>query len=115
MFEVINNPNLQKFSKRSGFRNHEFKHLAGLFSWGSSRKLLFDMAVDVDFEEKTCTVTYYRSNAYVPYLQFIVRQVGPKTDMYELYMEEKGRIMKSGLFSRAYERLKSEVESLTDA
>ncbi len=51
-------------------------------------KALYDIAVDVDFEAETCTFTYYRSNTYKPYLQFVIRRVGPHTDMYELYQEE---------------------------
>ena len=113
-FEVINNPDYQKFQKRSGFKNSEFKKLAGLFSHGASSKVLYDMAVDVDFEEKTCTITYFQSNAYQPFLQFVVRQVGPRTDMYEIFKEGKGRIFKSGLFDRAFEKMKLEVDVLLD-
>ncbi len=111
-FYVIDNPDFQKFKARSGFSNAEFKQLAGLFSRAASVKALYDIGVDVDFDESTCTFTYYRSRTYQPYLQFIIRRVGPKTDMYELYKESKGRIAKSGLFDRVFERLETEIEAL---
>ncbi len=111
-FKVINNPDLDKFKARSGFKNYQFKMLAGLFSRAASAKALYDVAVDVDFDEGLCTFTYYKSNNYVPYLQFVIRHVGPQTDMYELYRESKGRIAKSGLFERVYEKLSAEIETL---
>ncbi len=114
-FTVINNPDFDKFKARSGFKNAEFKMLAGLFSRAAAHKALYDIAVDVDFDEGVCTFTYYKGNSYSPYLQFVIRQVGPRTDMYELYLEGKGRIAKSGLFERVYERLEQEVDALIDA
>ena len=69
----------------------------------------------MDFDEGACTFTYYRSNNYKPYLQFVIRHVGPHTSMYELYKEGKGRIAKSGLFKRAFERLEEEVAALMSA
>lgn len=114
-FEVIDNPDFRKFSARSGFKNYHFKQLAGLYSRAASVKALYDIAVDVDFEQGVCTFTYYKSNNYVPYLQFLVRHVGPHTDMYELYKEGKGRIAKSGLFERVYGRLEREVLELMGA
>ncbi|MCB9990507.1 MAG: hypothetical protein H6867_03885 [Rhodospirillales bacterium] len=111
-FRVIDNPDFDRFKAQSGFKNHQFKLLAGLFSRAASLKLLYDIAVDVDFDEGVCTFTYFKSNNYVPYLQFLIRRVGPQTDMYELYKEGKGRIAKSGLFERIYERLEEEVDAL---
>lgn len=112
--KVINNPDFQKFKAHSGFKNHEFKRLAGLFSIGASYKAIYDIAVDVDFDENICTFTYYRSNSYVPYLQFLIRRVGPNTDMYEVYKDGKGRISKSGLFERSFEKLEEEIQALID-
>lgn len=109
---VIENPDFKKFKTRAGFRNAEFRQLATLFSRGATAKVVQDMAVDVDFDEGVCTFTYYRGNRRHPYLQFMVRHVGPQTSMYEVYMEGKGRIVKSGLFERAFERLQAEIESL---
>lgn len=111
-FEVIDNPHFLKFKSYSGFTNAQFKQLAGLFSRAAAAKVLYDIGVDVDFEESVCTFTYYRSNAYQPYLQFVIRRVGPRSDMYELYKESKGRIAKSGLFDRTLERLEQEIEEL---
>ncbi len=111
-FDVIDNPEFRRFKSQSGFKNHQFKLLAGLFSRAASSKALYDIAVDVDFDEGLCTFTYYKSNAYKPYLQFMIRRVGPYTDMYELYKEGKGRIAKSGLFERVYEKLEKEVTAL---
>jgi len=111
-FKVIDNPEFNKFRSKSGFKNSEFKMLAGLFSRAASAKVLYDIAIDVDFDEGVCNFTYYRSNNYVPYLQFVIRRVGPKTDMYELYLEGKGRICKSGIFKRVYDRLELEVQKL---
>jgi hypothetical protein len=109
---VIENPDFKKFKSRSGFRNAEFRKLASLFSRGVTFKAVQDMAVDVDFDEGVCTFTYYRGNARAPYLQFVVRHVGPQTNMYELYLDTKGRIAKSGLFDRVYERLEKEITDL---
>ena len=112
VFRVIDNPDFNKFKADAGFKNHEFKQLAGLYSRAASQKALFDMAVDVNFDEGTCSITYYRTNNYIPYLQFLIRHVGPKTCMYEIFKQDKGRIAKSGLFSRAFQRLEEEVVAL---
>ena len=111
VFQVIDNPDFGKFRARSGFKNAEFRLLAGLFSRAASAKALIDMAVDVDFEEGTCTISYFKTR-YEPYLRFVVRHVGPKTTMYEVYKAEKGQLVKSGLFPRAYERMVEEIEAL---
>ncbi len=113
-FRVIDNPDFNKFKAQSGFKNHQFKMLAGLFSRAASAKVLYDFAVDVDFDEGVCTCTYYRSKNSPPCFQFIIRHVGPHTDMYELYKEGKGRIAKSGLFERVYKKLEEEVEALIE-
>ena len=113
-FKVIDNPDFKKFKDHTGFKNHEFKKLAGLYRLGASAKALHDMAVDVDFEEKTCMVTYYQSNMHIPSLQFIVKQVGPRTIMYELFKHEKGRIAKSELFDRVFQRLEQEIMDIIE-
>lgn len=111
--QVIDNPGFQAFTRRSsGFRNSEFKMLAGLYSRAASVRALYDMAVDVDFDEGVCKITYFKSNNYRPSFQFVIRRVGPFTDMYEVYQEGRGRIVRSGLFRRAYERLEDEILSL---
>jgi hypothetical protein len=111
-FTVINNENLQNFTRRSGFRNAEFRRLAGLFSRSSLRKLIYDMAVDVDMDEGVCQFSYYRTANSPAYLTFVVRHVGPRTDMYELWIAGRGRIEKSGLFDRTFERLEEEIDAL---
>ena len=111
-FRVINNPDYLKSNNQTGFKNHEFKKLSGLFSRGASAKVIYDIGVDVNFEESICNFVYYRSSTYIPYVHFIIRQVGPRTTMYEVWKEGKGRIAKSGLFARAFERLEKEVEEL---
>lgn len=113
-FNVIDNPDFNKFKDRAGFKNHEFKKLAGLYSLGASAKVLYDMAVDVDFEESSCMISYYQSQGHHAYLQFIIKQVGPKTIMYELYKQGKGRIAKSELFERVTDRLEKEIQELIE-
>lgn len=112
VFEVIDNPDFHKFKAGAGFRNSQFKKLAGLFSRGASAKVLFDMSVDVDFEAGVCTVIYYQSSSYQPFMQFMIKQVGPRTTMYELWQEGKGRIAKSELFDRVFEKLCEHIEPL---
>lgn len=111
VFKVIDNPDFDKFQNRAGFKNAEFRLLAGLFSRAASLKALLDMAVDIDFDEGTCTISYYKTR-YQPHLSFVVRHVGPKATMYEVYKADKGLVLKSGLFQRAYERLEAEVVSI---
>ena len=93
----------------AGFTNAQFKKLAGLFSQAASVKALYDIAVDVDMDEGVSTLTYYRSREYVPYVQFVIRRVGPRTNMYEVYKQDKGRIVKSGIFQRAFDVLEEEI------
>jgi hypothetical protein len=111
-FTVIDNESLHQFTRRSGFRNAEFKRLAGLFSRSSLRKLVYDMAVDVDMEEGVCQFSYFRTPNSPAYLTFIVRHVGPRANMYELWCHGRGRIEKSGLFDRTFERLEQEIDAL---
>ncbi len=110
-FRIIENPDFGRFSRRSGFTNTEFKKLAGLFSQGASCKALYDMAVDVDFEAGTCTVTYYVSR-YEPAFRFVIRHVGPRASHYEVYKHGKGLVERSGLFARAFARLEQEIIGL---
>lgn len=111
-FRVIDNPEFDKFKKNAGFKNAEFKALAGIYSRAASVRALYDIGVDVDFDEGVCTFTYYRTNNYKPYLQFVIKHVGPHTAMYEVFKEGKGRIARSGLFKRAFARLEEEVAAL---
>lgn len=96
----------------SGFTTSQFKKLDGLYLQAAAAKTLTYRTVECDFEEKTASYTYYQSESHQAYLQFCIRQVGPRTMMYELYKQGKGRITKSGLFEKVFEKLKSEIQSL---
>lgn len=109
VFEVINNP-LQ--SKHLGFTQAQFKKLDALYLKAASHKVLTYRTVECDFDQGSASYTYYKSEYQSPYLQFVISQVGPSTMMYELYLQNKGRIKKSGLFEKTYESLKTEVEKL---
>ncbi len=111
-FDVINNPDFNRFRKRSGFKNSEFKQLAGLYSRAAIVKALYDISVDVDCDEGVCTFAYFRTNNSPAYLQFVIRRVGPFTDMYEVFKQGKGRIARSGIFARAFEKLEEEIAEL---
>ena len=75
-------------------------------------KALYDISVDVDFDEGVCTFAYFRTNNSPAYLQFVIRRVGPFTDMYEVFKQGKGRIARSGIFARAFEKLEEEIAEL---
>lgn len=99
-------------SHSSGFTNAQFKRLDGLYLQACAVKTLTYRAVDCDFDEGVATYTYYKSPQFAPSLQFVIRRVGPRTTMYEVYLQDKGRVIKSGVFDKAFERLKLEIESL---
>ena len=99
-------------SHPSGFTNVQFKKLDGLYLQASAAKALTYRTVDCDFDEGVATYTYYKSQHFAPYLSFVIRRVGPRTTMYEVFLQDKGRIIKSGVFEKAFERLQSEVEAL---
>lgn len=101
-----------KISHPSGFTNAQFKKLDGLYLQAAAERVLNYRTVDCDFDEGMATYTYYKAEKFNPYLQFVIRKVGPRTTMYEVYMEDKGRIAKSGVFEKAFERLREEVEKL---
>lgn len=99
-------------SHPSGFTNSQFKKLDGLYLQAAAHGILTYRSVECDFDEGVASYTYYKSEHMSPYLQFIIRKVGPRTTMYEVFMQEKGRITKSGMFDKAFERLQSEIEKL---
>ncbi len=109
VFEVITNP---EFSQPAGFSQGQFRKLDQLYCSASLSRSLTHRAVDCDFDEGVVCYTYYQSTHHAPYLQFVIRKVGPRATMFELYKQGKGRIAKSGVFDRAYEKLKAEVELL---
>ncbi len=108
-FDVINNPS---FQPKTGFTNTQFKKLDALYSRAAGHKVFNYRTVDCDFDEKTASYVYYKSEGMQPYLQFFISKPGPKTLMYEVYMQGKGRIAKSGVFDFAYQKLKEEIEKL---
>ncbi len=101
-----------KQSHASGFSNAQFKKLDGLYLQACAQKALTYRTVDCDFDEGIATYTYYKSPQFAPYLSFVIRRVGPRTTMFEVYLQDKGRITKSGVFEKAFERLQDEVTKL---
>ena len=99
-------------SHASGFTNAQFKKLDGLYLRAAAVKMLTYRSIECDFDEGVASYTYYKSESHAPYLEFIIRKVGPRATMYEVYLQGKGRLTKSGVFEKAYERLKVEIESL---
>ncbi len=99
-------------SHASGFTNAQFKALDGLYLQAAGQGVLTYRSVECDFDEGVASYTYYKSEHFAPYLQFVIRRVGPRTTMYEVFMQDKGRIAKSGVFEKAFEKLKSEIDHL---
>lgn len=99
-------------SHSSGFTNAQFKKLDGLYLRAAAVKVLTYRAVTCDFDEGVASYTYYKSEGHAPYLQFFIRKVGPRATMYEVYLHDKGRLTKSGVFEKAFARLQSEIEAL---
>ena len=108
-FTVITNPS---FQVKIGFTAAQFRKLDGLYCRAAAAKVLNYRTVECDFEEEIASYTYYQSPHQPPFLQFIIRRVGPQTMMFELYKQGCGRIVKSGLFDRSFERLEQEIEAL---
>lgn len=108
-FEVINNPD---FRAKTGFTNAQFKKLDGLYLRAAAEKALNYRTVDCDFDEGLATYTYYTAENQPPFLQFVIRKVGPRTVMYEVFKQGKGRILKSGVFDKAFRRVETEIREL---
>ena len=99
-------------SHPSGVTNAQFRKLDGLYLQAAAAKTLTYRTVECDFDEGIASYTYYKSEHFSPYLQFLIRQVGPRTTMFEVYVQNKGRVTKSGLFEKAFARLQEEMEEL---
>lgn len=112
VFEVISNP---AYTVKTGFTNAQFKKLDDLYCRAVSVRIFTYRTVECDFDEGVASYTYYKTQGQAPYLQFIIRKVGPKTLMYEVYKAGKGRIAKSGVFDYAFRKLFEEVNALTQA
>lgn len=111
-FDVIDNPQFKEKARKSGFTNAEFKKLDSLYLQAASRKALNHRSVQCDFDEGIFEYSYYKSMQHPACLTFIIRRVGPRTNMYELWLQDRGKIMQSGLFDRVFDRLSGEIESL---
>lgn len=108
---IIHNPNFGKFEK-AGFTRFQFQRLDALYLKAIQAKVLAARFVDCDFEEGIASFSYAKSDHHPPLFRFVIRQVGPRQVMYELYQQGKGRAYKSGLFDRVYERLEAEISAL---
>ncbi len=102
-------------NQSSGFTQNQFKKLDALYLTAAAHKVLYNRAVDCDLDEGIARFTYYKTEHSAPILQFIIHRVGPRTNMFELYKEGKGRILKSGMFDRVYDKLREEIEALIKA
>jgi hypothetical protein len=109
-FEVITNPS---FQAKTGFTQSQFKNLDDLYCRAASDKILNFRTVECDFEEGVASYTYYKAKDHPPLLQFVLRKVGPKSMLYEVYKQGGGCIAKSSVFDRAFERLRQEISSIT--
>lgn len=98
----------------SGFTTAQFKKIDALFLQAASVKALNYRAVDCDFEAGRATYTYYKTEGQSPLLSFVIQRVSPRTLMYEVYKQGKGKIAKSGVFELAYEKLQAEIEKLIE-
>ncbi len=108
---VIDNPGFGRLEK-AGFTRFQFQRLDALYLKALQAKILVSRSVDCDFEAGIAAFSYAKSDNHPPMFQFIIRQVGPRQVMYELYQQGKGRAFKSGLFDRVYERLEAAIDSL---
>lgn len=110
-FELINNP---AFLAKTGFTNAQFKKLDGLYLRAAATKSLTYRTVECDFDEGVASYTYYKAEGQAPYIQFIIRKEGPRAMMYEVFRHAKGRVFKSGVFERAFEKLATDPAFATD-
>lgn len=97
---------------KTGFTNGQFKKLDDLYCRAAAQKALNYRSVECDFDEGVASYTYYKTEGQKPLYQFFIRKVGPRSLMYEVYKNGTGRIAKSGVFERAFEKLREEIEGL---
>ena len=107
-FTVITNPSFQTVR---GFTKGQFKRLDDLYCRAASAKTLNFRTVECDFEEGVASYTYYKSRDHAPFAQFVIRRAG-KDMMYELYVEGGGRLAKSEIFDKVFEKLRSLINGL---
>lgn len=114
-FYVIDNADFKNKAQKAGFSNAQFKKLDGLFLQAAAAKILNRRTVDCDFDEGVFEYSYHKSNQHPPVLRFVIRRVGPRASMYEVWTGERGKIFQSGLFERAYERLEKEIDQISSS
>jgi hypothetical protein len=98
----------------AGFTQVQFRKLDQLYCSAVLDRLLACRTVECDFDEGVASYTYFLSAHQAPYLQFVIRKVGPGTTMFELFKQGQGRILKSGVFERVYESLAQEIRALAE-
>lgn len=108
-FEVITNPS---YIAKTGFTQVQFKKLDDLYCRAASAKVLTYRTVECDFDQGVASYTYYQSQDQAPMFQFVLSRVGPKDMMYEVYKQGEGRIAKSGIFDRALDVLREQIEKI---
>lgn len=108
---VIHNPAFEKI-ERAGFTRYQFQKLDALYLRAIQAKILTCRMVDCDFEEGVAVFSYAKAESHPPLFRFVIRQVGPRQVMYELYQQGKGRAYKSGLFDRVYEKLEAAITAM---
>lgn len=109
---VSNVISLPSASDYAGFTSWQFRKLDQLYCMAVGKRTLGYRTVDCNFDDGTAHYTYYISGQNTPFIQFVIRKTGPRTTMYEVFKQDQGRIIKSGLFERAYETLLQEISSL---
>lgn len=105
---MIHNPDFGNIEK-AGFTRFQFQRLDALYLRALQAKILTCRMVDCDFELGLAVFSYAKADNHPPLFQFMIRQVGPRQVMYELYRQGKGRAFKSGIFERVYERLETAI------
>ncbi len=101
-------------SEKRGLSRYQFQKLDGVFLQAASKKVLQNRMVDCDFEQGYVEISLSKTPQHPPLIAFVAQKVGPRTIMYELYMEGRGRIEKSALFDRVFDRYRDEVERLIE-
>ncbi len=110
-FTVISNPALPG---PQGFSPGEFRKLDLLYCEAASRKLLTHRSVDCDFDSGVLSYSYAKSQMHEPILSVVIRRFSQTSTQYELYQEGKGRVLRTGLFERIYERLAEEIRRIEE-
>lgn len=99
----------------SGLSNSQFRRIDQVYSLAASRNLLPYRSVNCDFDKGVMTICLSKSAHHTAFLSFIAVKVGPQTTIYELYREGKGRIARSALFDRVFEKYRDEVGDLLES